>query len=326
MKILILYCKNRDSAIKWEIACSKKGLEYRSLDISVYNWMELIKDYNPDLILLKPPGDIETNKIMFDERTYILSQLLNYKIFPTYKEMIIYENKKMLSYYLGAINIPHPPTYIFYNKNEAIEYLNNSEYPVVMKSSIGASGTGVFICKSLKEAKGYVSKAFSKKGIPMIIGPNRITGNIIKWIKKAIRNPKYARQRIATYSTISKGRTKNFIIVQEYIQHNYEWRTARIGDSYFAHQKVKYKDKCSGTKGINYVNPPLELLDFVRKICTENNLYSVAIDILKDNNSYLVNEIQIIYGNFQDHILEVNGKAGRYIYNNDQWIFETGNV
>ncbi len=64
----------------------------------------------------------------------------------------------------------------------------------------------------------------------------------------------------------------------------------------------------------------------MRKICTENNLYSVAIDILKDNNSYLVNEIQIIYGNFQDHILEVNGKAGRYIYNNDQWIFETGIV
>lgn len=53
----------------------------------------------------------------------------------------------MLNYYLGAINIPHPQTYVFYNKNEALEYLNNSKYPIVMKSSIGASGTGVFICK-----------------------------------------------------------------------------------------------------------------------------------------------------------------------------------
>jgi len=158
-----------------------------------------------------------------------------------------------------------------------------------------------------------VSKAFSKKGIPIIIGHNRVTGNIIKWIKKAIKNSKYARQRMATYSMIYKGRSKNFIIVQEYIQYNFEWRTARIGDSYFAHQKVKYKDKCSGTKGINYVNPPLELLDFVRKIYTENNLYSVAIDIFEDNNSYLVNEIQTIFGYVQDHILEVNSRVGLYI-------------
>ena len=59
----------------------------------------------------------------------------------------------------------------------------------------------------------------------------------------------------------------------------------------------------------------------MRKICTENNLYSVAIDILKDNNSYLVNEIQTIFGHVQDHILEVDGKPERYLYNN-QWTFE----
>ncbi len=63
----------------------------------------------------------------------------------------------------------------------------------------------------------------------------------------------------------------------------------------FAYQKVKYKDKCSGTKVINYVNPPLELLDFVRELCIKNNLYSVAIDILEYNNTFLVNEIQTIW-------------------------------
>lgn len=324
MKILILYCKDANLANKWENACSKKGLEYSSLDISAHNWLESIKIYNPDLILLKPPGDIEISKIMFDERVYILSHILQYKIFPTYNENIIYENKKMLSYYLCALDIPHPKTYVFYNKKEALAYLSNSQYPVVMKSSIGASGTGVFLCKSSKEAKKYIIRAFSKKGIPLIIGPNRVTGDILKWFKKAIINPNYARQRIATYSTISKSRTKNIIIIQEFIPHNYEWRVARIGESYFAHQKVKYKDKCSGTKGINYVNPPLELLDFVREVCSKNNLYSVAIDIFEYNNSYIINEIQTIFGHVQDHILEVNGKPGRYIYDDNQWIFEEG--
>ena len=325
MKIIILYCKDSNSAKKWEIACSKIGLEYYSLDISLHNWLEIINRYKPDLILLKPPGDIEINKIMFDERIYILSQILKYKTFPLYQENIIYENKKMLSYYLDALGIPHPKTYVFYNKEEAIEYLYDAKYPVVMKSSIGASGTGVFICKSIKEANKYVDRAFSKKGIPMYIGPNKVTGNIKKWLKKAINNPNYAKQRISSYSIISKGRTKNIIIIQEYIPHGYEWRVIKIGESYFAHQKVKYKDKCSGTKGINYVNPPLELLDFVKEICAKNNLYSVAIDIFEYNNLYLVNEIQTIFGHVQDHILEVDGKPGRYLYNNNQWTFEEGN-
>ena len=325
MKIIILYCKDSNSAKKWEIACSKKGLEYYSLDISLHNWLEIINIYKPDLILLKPPGDIEINKIMFDERIYILSQILKYKIFPLYQENIIYENKKMLSYYLEALGIPHPKTYVFYNKEETLEYIHNSKYPIVMKSPIGASGTGVFICKSVKEANKYVNRAFSKRGIPMNIGPNKVIGNITKWLKKALSNPNYAKQRISSYSIISKGRTKNIIIIQEYIPHGYEWRVIKIGESYFAHQKVKYKDKCSGTKGINYVNPPLELLDFVKEICSRNNLYSVAIDIFEYNNLYLVNEIQTIFGHVQDHVLEVDGKPGRCLYNNNQWQFEEGN-
>ena len=86
----------------------------------------------------------------------------------------------------------------------------------------------------------------------------------------------------------------------------------------------KNHDKCSGTKGIDYVDPPHSLLDFVKEVCNKNNLNSVAIDMFEHEGQYMVNEIQCIFGHVQDHILEVDGKPGRYRFENGAWVFEEG--
>ena len=41
----------------------------------------------------------------------------------SYEEIIIYENKKVLNYWLEAKNLEHPPTNVFYHKKEALELL-----------------------------------------------------------------------------------------------------------------------------------------------------------------------------------------------------------
>jgi len=324
MKVAILYVRNQKLASKWALACATKGIEHKSFDISKNKWMQEILEYDADLLLLRPPGDIELNKTMFDERVGTLVYCLGMKSFPSMKELLIYENKKLLSYYLEANNIPHPQTCVFYDKSEAQQFFDSSKFPMVLKSSIGASGSGVVICKTKTCAQSYVKRAFSKKGISMRVGPNRVTGNVWKWIRKALHSPSYASTRISEYRGISKGRQRNFVITQEYIEHDFEWRAVKIGDSYFAHKKTKFNEKCSGTKGIDYVTPPMSLLDFTRNICESNGLNSVAIDIFEHDGGYFVNEIQAIFGHVQTHILEVDGKPGRYLYQNGQWVFEEG--
>ena len=51
---------------------------------------------------------------------------------------------------------------------------------------------------------------------------------------------------------------------------------------------------------------------------------SVAIDLFEAHGKYLINEIQTIFGHVQDHILEVEGKPGRYLYQEGRWVFEEG--
>jgi glutathione synthase/RimK-type ligase-like ATP-grasp enzyme len=321
----ILRNENVSSAVKWEMACDKRKLTYKTIDLTKSDWFEQINSAQFDFFLLKPPGKLERYKTLYDERLYIISKVLGFKTFPSFEECYIYENKRLLSYFLRARNIPHPPTYVFYDPKEALDFVRTHPLPLVGKTSIGASGTGVVVLKDFRTAKNYIKQAFSKKGIKRRLGPNRVTGTPKKWIKKALNSPSYFVSRIKEYLEIYRDSQHDFIILQEYIPHDFEWRAVRIGDSYFAHKKIKYGEKASGTKGIDYLDPPRRLLDFVRDICESNSFTCMAVDLFEDSRGgYLVNELQTIFGHVQDYILAINGKPGRFVYQNGSWIFEAG--
>lgn len=325
MLIGILQNEDPQSSIKWQLACKKAGIPYVVIDLTSNIWIDLINSNPVDFYLLKPPGLIERFKNLYDERVYIITNILKKRTYPSFDEIVIYENKRMLTYFLQSTNTPHAKTHIFYNKEEAINFLTTSEYPVVGKSSIGASGSGVVILNDIKQAVKYSIEAFSNKGLKRRFGPNRVTGNPAKWISKAIKSPQYFAKKISEYFSIYNDGQRGFIILQEYISHEFEWRVVKIGESYFAHKKVKYKNKASGSKGIDYVNPPFRLLNFVRELCDKYNFDFMAVDLFERTDGvYLVNELQTIFGHVQNFIMSVDGVPGRYIYENNQWGFESG--
>lgn len=324
MKIGILQNESEDSVKKWIIACKKKHIDYEVIPLFSNDWLERVVKSKCDIYLQRPSGTLLHYKNAYDERGYIISEVLKYRLFPKFNETIIYENKKMLSYFLQAKKIPHPRTDVFYDKKEARSFVETNSYPIVSKTSIGASGSGVKIIKNEKEAKKYINQAFSRQGIKRRFGPNRVTGNPHKWLTKALKSPRYFINKTKSYLTEYSHGECDYVIFQEFIPHDYEWRVVKIGKSYFAHKKVKFGDKASGSKEINYVNPPLSILDFVKEICDENKFEMMAVDIFEDiSRGYLVNELQTLFGHVQDYIMIVDGKIGRYIYDNG-WVFEEG--
>jgi glutathione synthase/RimK-type ligase-like ATP-grasp enzyme len=324
-KASILRNEDSLSGNKWAKACEEIGIDFNIIDITAFNWMQAILDSKSDFYLLRPPGMLKYYKELYDERIYIINKIFGLKIFPSYEECYIYENKRFLSYFLQAQNIPHPKTMVFYKSEEAKDFISKATIPIVAKTSIGASGSGVQVIRDKQKAKRYIERAFSQKGIARRFGPNRVTGSPGKWFVKAVKSPSYFIKKLREYFSIYGHGERDFVIFQEYIPHDFEWRAVKIGDSFFAHRKIKYKDKASGSKGIEYVNPPLSILDFTRDLCTKNKFNFMAVDLFEDGKGgYLVNELQTIFGHVQDHIMEVNGKPGRYILLNNQWIFEEG--
>ncbi len=310
--------------LNWLEACKKYNIDYQVIELAKDDWFEQSLSNKYDLYLACPPGRDEIFKKLYDERIYILDKVLNKFVYPNFNEISVHENKRYLSYWLKANNIDHPTTHVFYQKDEADSFAKSTILPIVGKMNIGASGKGVKIIRDRDELYEYIHCAFTS-GLRQEWGPNFKMGNYRRRISNILKNPTIIKRKLEIYRKNHDAVQKGFVLFQEYIEHQFEWRLVKIGDSYFGHQKVKQGDKASGTKGINYTVPSEELLNYVRYLCEKHDFNAMAIDLFEDKEKgFLVNELQCIFGHVQDYICENEGKPGRFKYLNNKWIFEEG--
>jgi glutathione synthase/RimK-type ligase-like ATP-grasp enzyme len=323
MKVAILRDDRQDSSRRWEASCNKAGVEYSVINMLRSDWLDLIKSFAPEFCVSRPPDEIQQSKKNFDEKIYYLEHYTPYSVFPGFLETYIYENKASLTWFLKTNDIPHADTFISSAYDESILFVNNTDYPIVAKTLIGAAGSGVKIINSKSEAVAYVRRAFTS-GIKRRFGPNRKTGTPKKWLLKAIDSPDYFFKKIRQYRERNNDSQKKVVLFQEYIPHPYEWRCVKIGESYFAYKKLKIANQASGSKIFEYGTPPVELLDFTKELCELHRFNFMALDLFHNDRGIFVNEMQTIFGHKNPYICKVNNQPGRYIFQNDQWVFEVG--
>jgi glutathione synthase/RimK-type ligase-like ATP-grasp enzyme len=325
IKIAILKNEDPDSHKKWELSCRKRDLDFQIIDLTKSDWFELITDGEYDIALLQSPGLTKRFKILYNERVLILKEELGMKIFPTYKEILLHENKIFLSYWLKSKGLPHPDTKVFYHKTEALHFIRDCRLPVVFKTTIGASGRGVQIIYKRQDAIRYLDYAFSERGVRRDMSPNIRMGKILKRIYYYLKTPKGIENKIRKINYIKSDPDSGYVIVQDFIPHEFEWRCVRIGDSFFAHKKSVLKGKASGSLKKEYITPPFELFDFIKDFTDKNNIRFVAVDLFESGTGkYLINEIQCFFGQSDPYQMLVDGIPGRYIYANNAWQFEPG--
>lgn len=326
-KIAILKNESPKDHILWAKACDKRNdqIDYDVIDLSSNNWLSILTNKEYDLYLTRSPGLVSLFKQMYDERIWIVEQVLGKKIYPSFQENLLYENKRLLSYWLSGYGIPHPATDVFYFKEEALEHINKTKFPLVAKTNIGASGIGVKILKDILEAEEYIKNIFSLKGQKKNTGPKIFKGNPLQKVKKVLTQDGFLKNRINEYKSMAEDKQRGFLIFQEFIHHEYEWRCVIIGDSYFAHKKLVTKGKASGTLLKSYDSPPLELFEFMKKLKEKTGISSAAVDLFElADKEYLINEIQCFFGHSDPFQMKVDDKIGRYRYINKNWVFEEG--
>lgn len=325
-RVVILANENETDHFLWIKSCEKfsERISYRTVQLTSDNWFEEISKEDFDIMLAKPGGFTNKFKQLYDERLFVLVNYSGFRVFPSLDEVLIYENKRFLSYWLQINRIPHPETFVFYNYSNALDFIKTSEFPIVAKLNIGASGSGVKILKDRLEGKKYINKIFSVGMIPAT-GPKLKKGKLAARIIRKLLRPVELRERINTYRSILSDPQIGFCIFQKFIPHDFEWRVVRIGKSFYAHKKIVKDEKASGSLIKEYTDPPLSLLSFVRNITDKFGFYSQAIDLFEiGKDEYIVNEMQCIFGQSDQYQMLINNKPGRYIFINEKWLFEEG--
>lgn len=297
----------KDQHMYYVQACEELNVEYKIIDIISDNWKENILKSDCDGFLIKPPGRKFIWKQMFDEKLFFINKIMKKPIYPNYEEIFLYENKRVMSYWLNVHNISHPETHVFFNKTEAKNFLKKANYPILFKPNLASAGIGIKQINNYHQGIKIVNKIFTKF--------NFFNVGYIKWNKK---------NRIP-YPLLDDRQMDN-ILFQKKVDVVWEWRGVKIGNSYFAHKKLEGKNGMHSGSGIaDYSTPPLEVLDFIKDVCSKTNFRSMNVDFFEDSNGkFYVNELQTFFGShIQEYQMLVKNVPGRYIYN-EEWVFEEG--
>lgn len=288
-------------------ACETCQIDYVILDLFADDWMACILDAHVDGILVREKANIVEYKEMYNERLWVISQYLHIPIYPSWHELFLYENKRMYSYFFETHHISTPPTHVFYTKSSALQYCQKAHYPIVFKTNGGAAGSGVTIVKTLSHAKHIIRQIFG------CINPRLALGHC-HWAKIGglLPIPKLGMSQ------------RHYVIIQDYIDIETEWRMIKIGDTYAGYKRPMEHGHGSCDL-MEYGFPPKELLLLLKRVTEENHFDSISMDVLMGKDGkYYVTEMQSLYGSFSPYQCMVDGKAGRIIEKDGDFVFEEG--
>lgn len=291
IKNSILVIANKDS-MNWRNFKNAETLFDNILIVDNLS-LDLSSYLNYDAIIVCIEHNSSIERARYQEKLMALYSC-HKNVHPRLLEGYIYENKRALLDLLLINKIPIPKTIIYESKQCFQKSMELIQLPIIAKSSLGSGAKGVKIIYTKKELEKYSNICFGS-------GYNR---------------------PLADYRDKEWG----YLILQEYIENIREYRVIKIGESWFAHEKIAGENGLhSGSGNAAWIIPEDKLLNFCFNIAKKLNISTAAFDIFQTpKKEYLVNEIQYWFGSFNDSQMYIDGKPGRYKKIGDNWEFEEG--
>lgn len=279
----------------YEAACLELGVPYEVVDIFADNWIDRVTESGCEVFMAWPTHVHSVAKRIFDDRTRILTTELGRTVFPSYEALWLYESKRRQANWLAAHGFPHPRTWLFADRESAMDFVERADYPLVFKADLGSTARGVEIVRTRRHARRLVERSFDKGYL--------------------------------SYRRDPRDREWGSVILQQCIERAKEWRMVRVGDSYFGHRKLRKGQFHSGSKLVAWDRPSGMLLDLLKQVTRAGPFLSMNVDVLEDaEGQYYINEMQALFGQKHEHQMIIDGHPGRFVSGEPagDWRFEAG--
>jgi hypothetical protein len=225
------------------------------------------------------------------------------KVFPDFNTAWHFDDKVAQKYLLEALKTDLVPTWVFYDKKTAYDWIEKTSFPKVFKLKGGAGSQNVQLAKTKQEAKSLANKAFGR-GFPAYDGWGSIKERYRKWrlgktsffdvskgFVRLLNPPRYAKVM---------GNEMNYLYFQEFIPNNdSDTRIIVIDGKAFALKRMVRKDdfRASGSGNFRYEREVFDercvkiSFDNTKKLKAQCVAYDYVFD--QENNPKL---IEISYG------------------------------
>lgn len=290
---MIAINKTGDSFTKrWIGYCNANHIDYVLVDCYSPDFIKEIKQKNIKAFLWHH-SHMKGKDILVSK--YIFNTLEHYgiNVFPDYYENWHFDDKIAQMYLADIYDLPFVDSFVFFDKNQASNFIKNTQYPLVAKLKGGSGSSNVILLKNYNSARSYVKKAFGK-GFKNYSPINNLKERIRKYKKglSSFTNVLKGIYRffVPTDYSIAKGREIGYVYFQKFLpNNNFDIRVIIISNKAFAIKRMVRENDFRASGGGNiiydYKQIPLECLRVSFDVCNRLNFNCMTFD-------YVFNELK----------------------------------
>lgn len=286
---------------RWISYCEEKGIPYKIVEAYSSDIVKQVEDC--DAFMWHHHHANYKDSLFAKQLLYSL-QTAGKKVFPNFNTGWHFDDKVGQKYLLEAIGAPLVPSYVFYTKKEALDWIEKTTFPKVFKLRGGAGASNVKLARTKNDARKFVNRAFGK-GFSQFGRTANLKERYRKWqdgkdsflgVCKGIY-----RLFVSTEFSRMHGRERGYAYFQDFVPSNkFDIRVVVIGTNRaFGLKRMVRKDdfRASGSGNIVYDKSEIDercvkiSFDVAKNLKTQ----SLALDFVfdKDNNPLIV---EISYG------------------------------
>lgn len=295
---------------RWISYCKEKNIPYKI--VNAYD-SDIVKQIEDCDAFMWHHHHANYKDILFAKQLLFSLETAGKKVFPNFHTGWHFDDKVGQKYLLEAVGAPLVPSYVFYSKKDAFEWINKTTFPKVFKLRGGAGATNVRLVHNKYEAIRLVKKAFGN-GFSQFDGWRNFKERFNKW-KKGKDSflglcKGFARIFIPTEFAIMHSPEKGYVYFQDFIpNNNADYRIKVVNGNCWGFQRKNregdFRASGSGILIFDEAKIPLEMIQIAQKVANKLGLQSVAFDFIidKKNNQSLIIEMSYGFGFDEEEML-----------------------
>lgn len=285
----------------WIACLEKQGIAYKIVNAYSSDIIEQVKDCT---IFMWHHHHEDYRDVLAAKSILFALEQSGMAVFPNFNTGWHFDDKVAQKYLLEAIGAPLVPSYVFYEKDEAINWAINTSYPKVFKLKGGAGASHVKLIKTRKECLKFINRAFGD-GFNQYDKLGNLKERIDKYKdgRETLMHVMKGVGRLVIPTEFSKNyhKEKSYSYFQEFIPGNKtDFRIKVVNGKCWGFQrKVRKNDfRASGSGKLLFDNSkiPIEMIKIAFDVAEKLNLQSVAFDFVLENGKPLIVELSYGFG------------------------------
>jgi glutathione synthase/RimK-type ligase-like ATP-grasp enzyme len=284
---------------RWINYWEEKNIPYKLVNCYANNIIEQLADCDA---LMWHFHHASPRDFLFAKQLLYSIQSSGKVVFPDFNTMWHFDDKVGQKYLLEIMNAPLVPSYVFYSKQEALDWAGQTQFPKVFKLRSGAGSQQVRLVRNYTSARKLINRAFGR-GFSQYPAWSNLKDRIKKYRRGLISlfdvTKGFIRLVYPTKFSKTSGKEKGYIYFQDFVPGNdSDIRVVVIDDKAFAIKRmVRENDfRASGSGTILYDKSLFDeqIISLSFELSNKVNTQCVAFDFVYHDEMPLL--LEISYG------------------------------